>query len=171
MGQDVTWETRHPNLMLSDMITLVWSNGQKKVSRGATASQYLVIGRRDDCDIVLDDARVSRRHAIIYFEDGYFRLHNLSLTNPIVINGRWKLRCDQSVPIRPGDDFQIGDVKITIPVTEESPRSLTWSRHLRVRCLDCAHLVDYQLRDCPWCGASLADGESVIMPKRKKPEE
>jgi hypothetical protein len=47
-----------------------------------------VIGRDPDCDIVLDDDRVSRRHARLGFSRGAWRLVDLDSTNGTSLQGR-----------------------------------------------------------------------------------
>ena len=78
-------------------------------SRGA------LIGRHPRCDIVLLDPHVSRRHAVIFYMTDAFHLQNLSDTNPIVYNGRWKLESKLRVDLQPGDTFTIGLVRLRIP--------------------------------------------------------
>jgi len=47
-----------------------------------------VIGRDPDCDIVLDDDRVSRHHARLIQDEGAWRLHDLGSTNGTSLEGR-----------------------------------------------------------------------------------
>jgi transcriptional regulator with GAF, ATPase, and Fis domain len=47
-----------------------------------------VIGRDPECDIVLDDDRVSRRHARLVFDDAAWRLIDLASTNGTLLHGR-----------------------------------------------------------------------------------
>jgi pSer/pThr/pTyr-binding forkhead associated (FHA) protein len=47
-----------------------------------------VIGRDPDCDIVLDDERVSRRHARLVFVESAWRLVDLDSTNGTSLQGR-----------------------------------------------------------------------------------
>jgi pSer/pThr/pTyr-binding forkhead associated (FHA) protein len=47
-----------------------------------------VIGRDPGCDIVLDDDRVSRRHARLVGADGAWRLSDLGSTNGTLVSGR-----------------------------------------------------------------------------------
>jgi pSer/pThr/pTyr-binding forkhead associated (FHA) protein len=49
---------------------------------------YFTIGRGDDCDLVLDDPKVSRRHAAISPGVGPARiLHDLGSANGTLVNG------------------------------------------------------------------------------------
>lgn len=65
----------------------------------------LLIGRYQTCDIVLDDARVSRRHARVIQANGTTELEDLDSNNGIVRDGT---RSDR-VRLRPGDLLQLGD--------------------------------------------------------------
>jgi hypothetical protein len=60
------------------------------------ASAELLIGRHHDCDLVLDDPTVSRRHARLLFRDGKWIIHDLHSTNGTLLNdsplGRSELR-------------------------------------------------------------------------------
>ena len=48
----------------------------------------VVLGRSRDCDITVNDANVSRRHAEIRQEDGAYWIVDLDSTNGIEVNGR-----------------------------------------------------------------------------------
>jgi len=48
----------------------------------------MTVGRDPGCDIVLRDAKVSRRHAEIIFERGFFVVHDLGSTNGSFVNGK-----------------------------------------------------------------------------------
>jgi Protein of unknown function (DUF3662)/FHA domain len=64
-----------------------------------------VIGRSRDCDIVLEDANVSRRHAqVLPTEDGW-SVGDLGSTNGTVVNGR---RIRSAVPLTGGDRIELG---------------------------------------------------------------
>jgi predicted component of type VI protein secretion system len=65
----------------------------------------LLIGRYQTCDIVLDDARVSRRHARVIHENGSTELEDLDSNNGIVRDGTRSER----LRLRPGDVLELGD--------------------------------------------------------------
>lgn len=76
-----------------------------------------VIGRDARCDIVIDDAGVSRRHARIdKTEVGYFELVDLSSTNGTLVDGR----TISNMLLLDGDRFVIGDTRFTLHVTEQA---------------------------------------------------
>jgi Protein of unknown function (DUF3662)/Inner membrane component of T3SS, cytoplasmic domain len=68
-----------------------------------------VIGRSRDCDIVLDDAGVSRRHARLHPAAGGWALEDLGSTNGVRLNEE-ELR--DTMPVHPGDQIEIGSTKI-----------------------------------------------------------
>ena len=71
--------------------------------RGAT------IGRSRDCDIVLDDAGISRRHAEIRPGDVGWTVSDLGSTNGVRVNGR-TLRGAQA--LQAGDHVELGSTEI-----------------------------------------------------------
>ena len=71
--------------------------------RGAT------IGRSRECDIVLDDAGISRRHAEIRPAREGWTVADLGSTNGVRLNGR-ALRGAQ--PLQAGDRVELGSTEI-----------------------------------------------------------
>jgi hypothetical protein len=69
-----------------------------------------VVGRDPSCDLVLNDPKSSRRHAVV--EDGPDGLviRDTGSANGISVNGK---KTERS-PLRTGDVFRIGDVEVTI---------------------------------------------------------
>jgi predicted component of type VI protein secretion system len=69
-----------------------------------------VMGRSRDCDVVLDDANVSRRHAEVRPSGGSWIVNDLGSTNGIKVNGR---RADGPQSIRDGDVIELGTSRVT----------------------------------------------------------
>ncbi len=69
-----------------------------------------VVGRDPACDIVLNDSKCSRRHAIV--EDGPDGLviRDSGSANGIYVNGK---RVEKA-PLRPGDTVRLGEVKLRL---------------------------------------------------------
>jgi hypothetical protein len=68
-----------------------------------------VIGRSRDCDVVLDDAGVSRRHAYLRPLDGGWTIEDLHSTNGVLLNGEPL----QGVhPLSVGDRIALGTTEI-----------------------------------------------------------
>jgi hypothetical protein len=75
--------------------------------RTVLSGDRIVVGRSRDCDVVVDDANVSRRHAELRHDGAGWRVVDLGSTNGIKVNRR---RVDQAV-------LQHGD-RITLGVTD-----------------------------------------------------
>ena len=72
--------------------------------RGAT------IGRSRDCEIVIDDANVSRQHAELRPRGGAWVVSDLGSTNGTRVNGR---QIHGPEVVRPGDEIEVGSSLIT----------------------------------------------------------
>ena len=66
------------------------------------------IGRRLDCDIVLSDPRVSRRHAQLRWRFGRYVLYDLGSSSGTTVNGEPATE----VVLEPGDVFSLGGIDI-----------------------------------------------------------
>lgn len=85
---------RGPSEPVLLVLALDWSGAQ----------DHLLIGRGSGCDIALDDATVSRRHARLVFRDGGWVVQDLASTNGVTVNGTQVGRCQ----LRPGDRLALG---------------------------------------------------------------
>jgi hypothetical protein len=70
------------------------------------------IGRSPDCEIILDQASISRQHARITEENGHFVLRDLDSRNGITVGGQ---------PVREsllenGDQFSVGDIQMRFEI-------------------------------------------------------
>lgn len=77
----------------------------------------IVIGRDDDCALVLTDIAVSRRHARIVQEDAQFVLHDLGSGNGTFLNG---LSIDVK-PLSSGDEITIGERTLRFVELNDAP--------------------------------------------------
>jgi hypothetical protein len=68
------------------------------------------IGRSRQCDVVLTDPNVSRRHADLRPRGGSWVLSDLGATNGVLINGR---RIDAPEVLSPGDRIELGTSVLT----------------------------------------------------------
>jgi len=78
------------------------------VRRVPLDKEVLTIGRLAECDIVVDDKGVSRRHAQIRTKDGASTLTDLGSTNGTSLNGKPV----QSRPLNDGDRITVGTTVI-----------------------------------------------------------
>ena len=76
------------------------------------------LGRDDDCDIVVDDPQVSRRHARVEVEGSQWRVVDLKSRNGTFVNNHRVT----SASLRSGDDVRIGQTTLTFH-TSEDPRA------------------------------------------------
>jgi hypothetical protein len=81
-------------------------NGQERVF----PQGKVVVGRSHDVDLQIDNADVSRRHAVIYWSEGSVMVKDLGSTNGTMVNG---YPIDSTV-VRPSDVIRIGNAHITV---------------------------------------------------------
>jgi len=76
-----------------------------------------VIGRDPTCDVVLSDAKCSRRHAVVEERpDGLF-IRDSGSANGVYVNGQKR----HHAPLSPGDRVRLGEVELTVlPVSAET---------------------------------------------------
>ena len=82
--------------------------GKRRVLSG----ERMTIGRSEECDVVVDDPNVSRRHAELHREDGSWLLVDLGSTNGVTVNGA---RVERS-RLGPGDEIGLGRSRLTFEV-------------------------------------------------------
>jgi hypothetical protein len=85
------------------------------------ASSIMTIGRSDENDIMIDAPGVSKQHAQLTFQDGWFYITDLSSRNGVYING---LRIDAPQPVQLGDQVMLSSevtfVLEWVPASEQS---------------------------------------------------
>ena len=77
--------------------------------RTVVAGDSFVIGRSRECDLVLDDPNVSRRHAELRRDDDGWAVHDLGSTNGIKLNGQRS----RGGRLSPGDEITLGLSRLT----------------------------------------------------------
>jgi len=144
-------------------IAIEWEVNDTTQRKIVNSMQSVSIGRHPNCDIILGDPHVSRRHAAIFYTDGAFHLHNKSLTNPILFNEQWPISHNIKADLQIGDSFKIGRVrlKVVLPSAAQNGDGSGFNSNLKARCPACSNLMDFGEDDCSWCGGSLADAETV----------
>jgi hypothetical protein len=68
------------------------------------------IGRSPECGIFLDDVTVSRRHAVLFEENGAFVIEDQESLNGTFVN---RQRIDEPTRLDDGDEVQIGKYRLT----------------------------------------------------------
>lgn len=78
-----------------------------------SSSQYIIVGRSRDCDLILKDASVSARHARLRWQGGRILVEDLGSANGTFVRGK-KVT---SAEIRPGEDVRFGGASLawTLP--------------------------------------------------------
>ncbi len=74
------------------------------------ATSEMLIGRHHECDVVLDNDAVSRRHARVFFRDGHWIIQDLESTNGTCVNDVRVGRCRLS----PGDRIRLATVELRV---------------------------------------------------------
>lgn len=74
----------------------------------------IAIGRSQQCHVVLEDRRSSRKHSLIIKDDKKYLIKDLGSANGTLVNGD---RVDQQ-ELQSGDEIQIGDTKFTFEMVQ-----------------------------------------------------
>lgn len=91
---------------LPKKVALVVAAGPRKGEEMPVDRLPAIIGRRSDCDLVIPDPGVSRRHAWVEYKQGGFFLTDLGSTNGTYVNG-FRIT---SRRLQPGDLIKMGSV-------------------------------------------------------------
>ena len=95
---------------------LDWLAGPREPARtelrlpDTTARVELSIGRSDDCDLIVEEATVSRRHALLRRTPEGWQLRDVGSTNGTRLNG-WRV---ESAALRPGDELELGVARFVV---------------------------------------------------------
>ncbi|RJP66267.1 MAG: FHA domain-containing protein [Candidatus Abyssobacteria bacterium SURF_17] len=85
------------------ILTLMF--GRDVVGTYEISKDKMILGRADDCDVVIDNLAVSRHHAIIEKKESEFTVNDLDSNNGTFINGQ---RIGGPTPLNFGDEIGIG---------------------------------------------------------------
>ncbi len=77
--------------------------------RNVLSGERVVVGRSRECDVMLSDPNISRKHAELRRDGEGWVVFDLGSTNGIKVNGR---RVDQA-PLQPGDRITLGLTELT----------------------------------------------------------
>jgi hypothetical protein len=93
-----------------EVAVLTWDGQTKRVDK-----RRILLGRSRECDIQVDDANVSRRHAELRQEGAGYWIVDLDSTNGIEVNGKRVKRAK----LEPGDTFTVGSTDLTFDTERE----------------------------------------------------
>src|SRR5438105_5573809 len=83
--------------------------GGKTVERKEVEAERYIIGRSQDCDLVIDNLGISRQHAEIVMEAGVPIVKDMKSNNGTYVNGKRVTRYN----LNDGDEIAIGKFTIT----------------------------------------------------------
>ena len=93
-------------LPVAQLVVIAGENLGKRIP---LASPRAIIGRTSAAEIRVEDANVSRQHAMIVGQAGRFLVMDMGSTNTTQVNGR---RLEKPWPLAPGDVVRVGDVEL-----------------------------------------------------------
>lgn len=70
----------------------------------------VVVGRSSECDLLILDPEVSRKHARFDAQNGVVYVSDLGSSNGTFLDER---RLDDAIEVRPGDTIDVGTTRIT----------------------------------------------------------
>src|SRR5688572_11627879 len=83
-------------------------------------SQDLSVGRAQENDLAIDDAEISRRHAVFKRTREGCMIEDMGTSNGTCVNGE----PTPSAVLKHGDVVQIGGIEITFAETQRAPSTL-----------------------------------------------
>jgi DNA-binding NtrC family response regulator len=129
----------------------------------------VLIGRSPSCTIVLDDAKVSRRHVRLLIEDAQARVTDLGSRNGTLVNGE---RLDSEAILLPGDRLQVGDSTVLFePSVRASLTDVDTAADLRSAALEDLIDVVGPMAGLYNAGMALISATSEAMVLRRAAEE
>lgn len=134
--------------------TLQWRMNAKQFAAKLPDKPTVMIGRSPDCDITLTDNRISRHH--VQLSIAPLVLKNLSSSNPLLCQqgeSYEQIATGASCPLSIGQIFVIGGVHLRLVEASDDGNL--------VICWNCERKLDAEIKDCPWCGVTLAFGEEA----------
>jgi len=93
-----------------EVAVLSWDGQTKRIDK-----RRILLGRSRECDIQVEDANVSRRHAELRQEGASYWIVDLESTNGIEVNGRRV----QRAKLDSGDTFTVGSTEIAFTTERE----------------------------------------------------
>ena len=88
----------------------IFENAESFFERQYPPGGETIIGRNEQCDLVLTSRRTSKRHCRLFFKDDQWHIEDLNSQNGTIVNGV-KITAK---PLTNGDVLQIGDYRIEV---------------------------------------------------------
>lgn len=116
----------------------------------AVGDRGLVVGRTDECDLVLDDPLVSRRHAVFRQGDGGLSVIDLGSRNGVLVNGK---RISGPTELEEGDLVRIGSQELVVRPADRQRRPRSPGTRELATCAVCGNATLAKDPACGTCGA------------------
>jgi len=110
-----TSDTNHPEDCTSMNVSLVMFKEDGQQKEFPLAPGKTIVGRREECDLRIPLAEISRKHALVIVEGNVVTLRDLGSANGTYINNR---RISEQ-ELSPGDHIVIGPVVFTVKIDGE----------------------------------------------------
>ncbi len=101
---------------MPEFILEIGDSVQRRVVQGSK----ITFGREDNCEIVIDDGSISRRHALVEKKSGRWLLRDLESGNGVFVDGQ-KVR---RVVLSRGTQFALGDVVVVTFLPDHEDEAL-----------------------------------------------
>ncbi len=114
-----------------------------------------VVGRSPQCDLVLDDELVSRKHAVFRLSERGVSVEDLGSRNGVRVNGN---KISGATRLEHGDLTRIGSQELVLQIasagSDKKREPAAHTVEIRV-CRQCATPLEGDAVTCPHCGAEL----------------
>ncbi|MDC3953017.1 VIT domain-containing protein [Polyangium jinanense] len=110
------------------MFTVVVEGARGKETRDAYDKPSILLGRGQQCDVLIGSNGASRKHARIEWQDGTIRIEDLGSTNGTFVNAE---QIQKPLDLAPGDVIEICDTCLRIEAAPEvwtHPRKASWGK-------------------------------------------
>ncbi len=81
-----------------------------KQSAISLRAEHTTIGRAAECDVVLDEPRISRQHATITGDSQQYHVYDAGSLNGTFVNGR-RVLANTATRLHPGDELRFADLR------------------------------------------------------------
>lgn len=93
------------------------------LARSFALGERSVLGRAEECEVVLSDRSISRKHALIARADGAWFVQDLGSTNGIARGGKRAERLE----LADGDEFKLGDLAVRFKLVPAGAEELEFA--------------------------------------------
>ena len=100
-------------------VRITWLNGPAAGQQVEVARGESILGRADSCNIIIDDASVSRAHARLTHSGGSVSIEDLGSANGIAVNEQ---QLSAAVALEPDDVVEIGDRRFKVLIDGQGRR-------------------------------------------------